>query len=348
MAEPPLTPLPEQPAGTPWPTREWRTAPLADNHPARALVEAAFLWTASDPIGENQSLVIIHRGRLVLERYGERFGPEITCRSWSMAKSFTQVLAGLAVEDGLLELHAPAQAPEWSEPGDPRAAITLDHLLRMASGLKFREVYLPDEPSDVIPMLFGEGAPDAAHFAASFSAAHPPSTVFNYSSGTTNIVSRMVGEAYGLKGEAFHSFMRERLFEPLGMSSADPRFDAAGTFIGSSYLFCTPRDFARFGLLYLRGGVWEDRRLLPAWWVDEARTRRTPQPGPEEEAGPYGAHWWLDLAGPGSFSANGYEGQYLVLCPRRDLILVRNGVTPGDKAAVRAWLRSLAETFPEL
>jgi CubicO group peptidase (beta-lactamase class C family) len=138
--------------------------------------------------------------------------------------------------------------------------------------------------------------------------------------------------------------MRERLFGPLGMASAQPKFDAAGTFIGSSFCFATPRDFARFGLLYLRGGAWDGTRLLPASWVDHARTPTFQQAGCPD--GPYGAHWWLDLAGPGSFSANGYQGQYLILCPDRDLIIARNGVTREEnQPALQAWLAELAGLF---
>ena len=111
------------------------------------------------------------------------------------------------------------------------------------------------------------------------------------------------------------------------MTSADPRFDAAGTFIGSSFLYCTARDFARFGQLYLRDGVWEGRRLLPEGWVDFART---PAPAPVDEEFGYGAHWWLwDRHGfPGTFAAHGYEGQYVIVRPDRDLVVVRLGKTP--------------------
>ncbi len=344
MEPSPLTPFPAQPADTPWPTLAWAEALVSSDHPVRAVIEGGYAPEALETIGEHQALVIIHRARLVFERYGEGFGPTATTRSWSMAKSVTQALAGFAVMDGKLDIHAPARVPEWREAGDPRAAITPDNLLRMASGLRWAEVYLPDQPSDVIPMLFGEGQGDTAHFAASFPLEHAPDQSFYYSSGTTNIVSRLVADAIGARGEAFHAFMRERLFEPLGMTSADPRFDAAGTFIGSSYCFCTPRDFAKFGLLYLRGGVWDRRRLLPEDWIDYARTHW----GTDPESGPYGAHWWVGLAGPGSFSANGFEGQFIVCCPDRDLILVRNGVTPGDKEPIKAWLREIAETFPKL
>ena len=137
--------------------------------------------------------------------------------------------------------------------------------------------------------------------------------------------------------------MRQRLFEPLGMASPVPKFDAAGTFIGSSFCFATARDFARFGLLYLRGGRWEDRQLLPADWIDYARTP-TPQPAVRE--GDYGAHWWLNIAGPGSFSANGYEGQYTVLVPDLDLIVVRHGKTPLErKDNVKTWIAQVVDAF---
>ena len=138
--------------------------------------------------------------------------------------------------------------------------------------------------------------------------------------------------------------MQERLFGPLGMKTAIPKFDAAGTFIGSSFCYASARDFARFGLLYLRDGVWEGRRLLPEGWVDYARTPTYQQPGASELG--YGAHWWLGIAGEGSFSANGYDGQFTVLVPELDLILVRHGATPLDKKeALAAWIGQAVDCF---
>ena len=340
-----LAPLPPQPSGTPWPTREWPVGPIpagVDGGRLDALIDQAF--GAPSDLGETWALVIVHAGQLILERDGDGRGPDDTCRSWSMAKSITHALAGLLVADGRLDISAPADVPEWRAAGDGRAAITLDQLLRMSSGLGFVEAYSPDAPSDVIEMLFGKGAADVAGFAAASPLAHPPGSFFSYSSGTTNIVCRCLARASGAQGAGFESFMRERLFAPIGMSSALPRFDEAGTFIGSSFCFATARDFARFGLLYLRDGVWEGRRLLPPGWVDYARTPTFQQP--DFVDGPYGAHWWLDLAGPGSFSANGYEGQYIVICPDRDLILVRNGVTAeANQPLVKAWLAEVAAAF---
>jgi CubicO group peptidase (beta-lactamase class C family) len=340
-----LAPLPAQPAGTPWPTAEWPTGPLpaaADSDRLAARLDYAFADRTPADLGETHALVIIHAGRLVLERYAKGRGPHDTCRSWSMAKSITQALAGILIGDGRLDILAPAEVPEWR--GDARAEITLDQMLRMSSGLAFVEAYSPDAPSDVIEMLFGKGAADTAAFAAGFPLAHPPGSFFSYSSGTTNIVSRCLGRALGASGEAFASFMRERLFAPLGMASAAPKFDEAGTFIGSSFCFATARDFARFGLLYLRDGMWDGQRILPPGWIDYARTPTFQQP--ECIDGAYGAHWWLDLAGPGTFSANGYEGQYIVLCPDRDLVIVRNGATPeANQPQVQTWLAEVAAEF---
>ncbi|MHB8529273.1 MAG: serine hydrolase domain-containing protein [Caulobacteraceae bacterium] len=343
-----LMPLPAQPAGVPWPTTDWPRGEVpqaADGGAIARAFECAFAAQAPGDIGDTHALLIIHAGRLVAERYAPGFGPGVTCHSWSMAKSITHALAGLLVADGRLDIHARAEVPEWSGRGDPRAAITLDHLLRMSSGLAFIEEYVQGQPSDVIEMLFGKGKDDVAAFAAAFPLAHPPGSVFSYSSGTTNIVSRRLSRAAGVEGPRFESFMRQRLFDPLGMKSSIPKFDAAGTFIGSSFCFATPRDFARFGLLYLRDGIWEDRRILPEGWVDHARTSTLQQPGGEVD-GPYGAHWWLDLAGSGSFSANGYDGQYIVICPDRDLIIVRHGATPlSAKDTLKAWLNALAARF---
>ena len=341
-----LAPLPGQPRDVPWPTGEWPTGtPAADRAALDALLAEAFEGDPSGPLGETHGVVAIQGGRLVLERYGPGYGPDATCRSWSMAKSITQVLVGLAVGDGALDIHAPAGVAAWAAPGDPRGAITLDQLLRMSSGLAWIEDYVPGHVSDVVEMLSGAGKEDMGAFAAAKPLEHAPGSFFYYSSGTTNIVARRLAEAIGATGDAFAAFMRERLFEPLGMRSPEPRFDAAGTFIGSSFCFCTPRDFARFGLFCLRDGIWEGRRLLPEGWIDYARTPTFQQPGGEDD-GPYGAHWWLDRWGPGSFAAIGYEGQHIILRPDLDLVVVRNGVTPYEtRTAIKDWVVRFVEAF---
>ena len=182
-----------------------------------------------------------------------------------------------------------------------------------------------------------------AHFAADRPLAAPPGTRFNYSSGTSNIISGVVARTVG-PGEHYARFLHGRLFGPLGMASADPEFDEAGTWVASSYLRTTARDYARFGLLYLRDGMWDGIRLLPAGWVDEARTWVSEDP---EDASPYGAHWW-GVAGDtlGTFRASGYEGQSITLCPALDLMVVRLGKTPlAREPNLVPWRAAMVEAF---
>jgi len=347
MSTPPLVPLPSQLSKTPWPTEAWPESFQAagfDRARCEQAIAFAFSDAAQDKMGETHAFLAVQNGQIVLERYAEGRDKTTTFPSWSKAKSMTQALIGILVREGLIDIHAPVNVPEWQSADDPRRAITLDQLLRMSSGLKFTEDYVDSGVSDVIEMLFGAGSENVAAHAASFPLAHEIDTVWNYSSGTSNIVARLAGAALGKSGAAFEAWMFEHLFTPLGMRSPQPKFDAAGTFIGSSFCYATARDFARFGLLYMRDGVWDGQRILPEGWVDYAR-RPTPTP-PDEPMG-YGAHWWLGMAGPDSFSANGYEGQFTVCVPSLDLIMVRHGKSEaGEKGdAVRAWLADMADCF---
>lgn len=310
------------------------------------------------PFGLHLALAVLHRGDVVAERYGHTADANTPLISWSMAKSVTHALVGLLVDDGLLDPAAPAPVPAWSN--DARADITLQHLLAMTSGLEFVEDYVDDQVSHVIDMLFGDGKGDVAGYAEGFPLLHEPGTVFNYSSGTTNIISaicRRTIESNGL-ADSTEQFLRQRLFEPLGMESATIRCDDVGTFIGSSFVFATARDFAAFGRLYLDDGMVGDTRLLPAGWVTHARTA---VPVPVLEGHWYGAHWWLwdhhcdpGPDGPGfpvadinGFAAHGYEGQYTLVVPDRDLVVVRLGKTPTDsQPRVRAWIAEIVRCFP--
>lgn len=341
---PTLYPLPPQPDGVSWPTTDWPESP-PDRDVDVAKLEAsadAALGTPPPPShGETLALLAIHRGRLVFERYAPGKTAADTLPSWSMAKSMTHAAIGILIGEERLDLHAPAPIAAWRGAGDPRAAITLEHLLRMVDGLDFVEVYEATGRSDVIEMLFGSGKEDVAGYTIARPLARPPGSYWNYSSGTSNVVAAIAGGAVGGGRDGMEAFLRSALFDPIGMRSAQPRFDAAGTFIGSSFVFATARDFARFGLLYLRDGVWNGKRILPPGWVDHART---PTPA---SFGQYGAHWWLALDGTQIFTANGFQGQYIIVDPERDLVLVRLGVsTPDQRAAVVHGLRSMVEAFP--
>jgi CubicO group peptidase (beta-lactamase class C family) len=329
-------PFPPQPEGVPWPTRDW---PLGEP-------PAGFRPPESPELGKTHALVAIWRGRLVHESYGPGHGPDSTLLSWSVAKSFLHALVGVLVRDGKLATHSRADVPQWRSPGDARAAITLDQLLRMSSGLFWREDYVDAERSDVIEMLFGEGKDDVADFAAHFPLEHRPGTFWCYSSGTSNLVAAIAGRAIGGGAEAFREFLRRELFARLGMASATVRTDSAGTWIGSSFVYATARDFARFGYLYLRDGVWEGERILPEGWADYGRSLT---PGSQSESGRYGAHWWLPPTGEGTFSANGYQGQYVFVAPARDAVVVRLGESTAEQQPlVREWLARWVECFPKL
>ena len=210
----------------------------------RGLADEVF----DDPerFGTTYAALIVQHGEIVAERYGNELphldgspgtpvDADTGLLSWSIAKSVTHAAIGLLVADGDLELDKPLRVPEWSDIDDPRRAITLEDFLTMRDGLDFVEEYVDGKGSNVIDMLFGAGQDDVAHYAAERPLKHEPGTVYNYSSGTSNIVARTIGYYTG----DVERFLRERVFEPIGMHSAQPKFDDAGTFIGSSYVYAT-------------------------------------------------------------------------------------------------------------
>jgi len=345
----PLTPAPAQPEGVRWPTDEWPTGQPPASAGLDELLDAVF--DDHGPLATTYAVVVVHRGRLVAERYGgqiehwdrpaEPVGPDTELLSWSSAKSMLHAAVGILVGEGRLRLDEAAPVPQWAGPGDPRAAITLQQLLEMRDGLAFAEDYVEAGGSDVIEMLFGAGQDDVAAFAADRPLAAPPGERFYYSSGASNIISGVVAREVG-PGDPYIRFLEDRLFHPIGARSARPKLDEAGTWIASSYVYATARDFARFGYLYLRGGVWDGRPILPAGWVDHGRRPRSVDP----EDGPYGAHWWVDGDAHGTFSARGYEGQYVTVCPGLDLVFVRLGRTPAEhKPDLRRWRSRVVEAF---
>ncbi len=351
-----LDPLRPQPDGVAWPTGDWQTQEPGegvDTARLNELLDTAFDPDSGSPMHLSLATVVIQGGHVVAERYGTTASVDESLISWSMAKSVTQAMIGLLISDGLLAIDQPAPVAEWAD--DERSSITIEHLLSMTSGLRFTEDYVDDSVSDVIEMLFGAGKGDTAGYTKQLPLDHEPGTVFNYSSGTTNVLASICGDviAPGTSGderaEAVREFMHMRLFDPLHMASAEPRFDDAGTFVGSSFLYCNARDFARFGYLYLRDGVWDGDRVLPEGWVDKART-----PLPDELTGLndqnfwYGNQWWLWDDQTGAFGCHGYEGQYILVCPARDLVVVRLGKTSDDFALERRqWLTDIMSCFPE-
>ena len=321
--------------GSPWPSRP-ATGPAAspglDPSALAAALEEAFAEPGAAPSRRTRAIVVVHDGDVVAERYAPGYGPDSPLPGWSMTKSVVNALVGVLVREGKLALDAPLPVAEWSAHDDPRRAITLRHLLHMSSGLEFTESY-GNPLGDVLWMLFGTG--DAAGFAARKALSRAPGQRWAYSSGTTNIIARALRGAVGGGEAGYLAFPRRALFEPLGMASAVIEPDASGTFVGSSFMFASARDWARFGLLYLQDGVWDGHRILPEGWVTFTTT-----PAPSAPGGVYGAHFWLRLprlyAGSGdedlprdAYHAIGHEGQLLTIIPSRRLVVVRLGLSVG-------------------
>ena len=346
-----LPPLPAQPEGVPWPTIAWPRAeldPRVDRAALGTLLDHAFATPAPDDLERTHAVVVVQGGAMVAERHAGDVSPDDAFRSWSMAKSITSALVGILVREKRLDLHAPIAVPEWG-PDDPRSRITVDQMLRMVDGLRFREAehlgggavrYYPEAESDVIPMLFGAGRRDVAGFAATLPRVAEPEARWNYNSGASNLLARRVGEVVGGGADGMRAFMQRELFGPLGMTTAQPVFDEAGHFVGSSHCPASARDFARFGLLYLRGGVFDGRRILPEGWVDYSRT-----PTPQSE-GLYGAHFWVIPGSLGIFECHGAFGQRISIVPKLDLVVVRVGDTAAHKVgAVIRFCKQIVDAF---
>ena len=267
------------------------------------------------------AFVVLHKGAVVAERYREGMGPDTRLLSWSMAKSFTNALIGIMSKDGMLDVHAPMDIPEWQNDG--RKAITLHDMMQMQSGLEWNENY--GNRSDVNLMLFREK--DMGLFAQSKPLEYEPGTHWYYSSGSTNIVMRYLRGMFP-SDEAFLSYMQERLFTPLGIWNACFEPDMNGTPIASSFLYVTARDYARFGQMYLDDGCVGEERILPEGWVEY-----TCLPASDSN-GCYGAYFWLNLgqalpdAPADAFSCVGHDGQQIFIFPSKELVVVILGYSP--------------------
>lgn len=294
-----------------------------EEHPRLSAVAAEAFVEGGRRARRTRAVLVWKDGRLLAERYAPGILPTTPLPGWSMTKSVFSALVGVAVRRGLLALDRRDLFLEWS--GDARKEISLEDLLRMRSGLKFTEVY-SDPFSDVVKMLYARD--DTSGYALGRTCAARPGEIWHYASGTSNLVSRLLREVLG--DEEYWAFPRRALFDPLGMSRAVLEPDAAGTFVASSYLFATAREWLRFGVLFARGG----EELLPPGWVAFCAS---PTAGSD---GRYGAHWWLKLpdglggAGPAAadlpadtMHALGHEGQCLTVIPSEKLVVLRLGLS---------------------
>jgi CubicO group peptidase (beta-lactamase class C family) len=271
-----------------------------------------------------------------------------------MAKSVTNGLVGILVREGRLTLDAPAPVPRWQREGDPRRALTLRQLLHMTSGLDNADGG-DGADSFVARLFFGDLASDTAGGAAKADLAHEPGTHWAYSTATSQILSGIVARSVGGGREGVRAFLERELIGPLGLQSFVLEFDAAGTPLGGIYAWASARDWARLGLLYLRDGVWDGRRILPAGWVDFTRTV-----APAANNGTYGAHFWISAKpaeqqfqtlrpGIDAFQMNGNAGQFVVMVPDRDLVVVRLGEMHASTwRELNDQLGAVIEAFPQV
>jgi len=307
-----------------------------DSKKLKTALEVAFAEPGPAKPKKTRAIIVIYDGRMVAERYAPGFNKDMPLLGWSMSKSVTNALVGIQVKNRLLDIKAPAPVAEWQNDGNPRREITLDQLLRMSDGLEFEELYLP--PDDTTRMLYESY--DFAAYAAGKPMVAKPDAKWNYSSGTANIIARIVRQTAEKNYSEYYTFIRKKLFDKIGMYSAVIEPDSSGTFVGSSYTFATARDWARFGLLYLQDGVWQGERILPPGWVKYSTT-----PTPQAPRGEYGALFWLNAGSPSdpedrrwpsaprdAFAALGFQEQKVIIIPSKKLVLVRLGATSDRKA----------------
>lgn len=301
-----------------------------------AALDRAFSEPDKPPFRRTKAIVVVRDGRIVAERYADGYGIDTPILGFSATKSVMSALTGILVRQGKLTLDGPAPVAAWQSPGDPRHAITVDHLLRHTAGLALGSSLSASLASVLEPvnrMKFMES--DMAAYAESIALETPPGSAWNYNDGNTVILSQLIRNAAGGRASDVLRLARQELFGPLGMRQVTLEFDAAGTPEGSSQMLMPARDWARFGMLYLNDGVAGGKRILPEGWVHYSAS-----PTPNAWVG-MGAGFWTNLGDSfgasyriehgwprDAFFAKGTIGQYVIIIPSERLVIVRLGRSP--------------------
>ena len=311
----------EQPVDTIFPEVDMREMEIA--------LENAFLENH-----KTRAVVILYKDHLLAERYAPGISVDTELLGWSMTKSITSAVLGVLEKQGRVSLEEDHLFPEWNR--DPRANITLNNLLHMNSGLAWEEDYT--KISDVTKMLFL--AEDMSEVQLHKPLVGEPGIIWNYSSGTSNLLSGFIRHQFATYQE-YLDFWYTELIDKIGMHSMTLEIDLAGNYVGSSYSWATARDWAKFGLLYLNNGNWNGQQILDKNWIDY-----TVQPV-EGSNGLYGAHFWLNAGGEypdvprDLFSANGFQGQHVFIIPSKDLVVVRFGLVEHPDFDLNVFLREV-------
>ena len=283
---------------------------------------------------KTRAVIVVYKDTLIAEKYANGFDKDTEILGWSMNKSVASTLVGILVKDGKMNLEDKQLYKHWT---DDRSEITLNDLLQMQSGLAFEENYA--EVSDVTKMLFMNE--DIVKAASANPLNAEIGSKWYYSSGTTNLILGLIKNEFD-NLQDYLKFPHERLFRKIGMHSMVWEIDESGNYIGSSYGYATPRDWAKFGLLYLNEGNWYGEQIIDTSWVNFVQ-----QPA-EHSEGVYGGHFWhnhnhsnykdvpTDL-----YSCNGFEGQYVYIIPSKDLVVVRMGLNQGNEYDANTFLRGV-------
>lgn len=323
---------------------------VADEFPAAVnkaklmeAVNAAFIESDTAKPIRTRAVIVLYDGKIIAEQYAPTFTKNTKLLGWSMTKSVTGALVGILARDGRLNINDPAPVPEWKDNTDPRHAITTKDLLQQSSGLDFEENYA--KSCDATKMLFQRA--DMGGYTAEHPLKDKPGTVFYYSSGNSNILSRMVRQIVGDNG--YYKFVYDSLFYKLGMYNSTIEPDESGTYVGSSYMYATARDWARFGLLYYNKGLYNGQRILTEEWV-----KQSAEVAPASDKGEYGYQFWLNAGPKGKESerecpnsptdmyfADGYEGQRVFIIPSKKLVIVRLGLTQHKNFKQDAFVSSI-------
>jgi CubicO group peptidase (beta-lactamase class C family) len=343
------------PATQPWPMGDMLPKDPLPSEINLAKLDAAVDAAFQPAEGLTAAFVVTWKGRLIAERYGEGLIAQTPLEGWSMGKSITATLLGILVKQGVYELTQPAPIPEWQAPGDARAKIRIEDILRMSSGLRIRAPQDPDyDASGPYPdhLYLYTGGVDSYHYAATRPQQWPPNSVGRYRNSDPVLISYLIRLAVEKRGEDYLSFPQRALFDKLGIRTMVIETDPFGNFLGQGYEVGSGRDWARLGNLYLQDGVWNGERILPEGYTKFVSTLA---PAWAADKRPfYGAFFWINGLGQypvprDAYYMSGAGGQTTLIIPSHDLVVVRLGHYRGDAAGALAFrnaLRLLMEAVP--
>jgi CubicO group peptidase (beta-lactamase class C family) len=314
----------------PWPMGDVKataTLPRAKTKAVAAVLDDAFKDQAGTYRGNTWGVVVIKDGKIVAERYAPGWDLHTSSRTNSMCKSLSVTLVGMGVKRGLLDIHKPAPLKAWQRPGDPRGRITLNDMLHMASGLYTESGRNPQGE------IYGSGAPASEVSLLNIVDAKPGAR-YVYAGSDTILSTRAVREAVNDDAQ-WISFPHRELLWKLGMTRTIIETDWTGDFITSGQCWSTARDFGRFGLFYLADGVWNGERILPEGWSQYVSTLAPAQPASRARGGAgYGAQFWIYGGLEGlpevAYSPGGALGQYAMIIPSKNVVIVRRGLDRGE------------------